>query len=344
MTIAVTSLPSTRSADGLLRLAWRFSPLLTLAGLASLALIPLFILATLVDPRPITGAPAWIKPLKFALSIVIFSATFIWLLTFVDRTDGLQKDRQSFRPSRRVRWIANLTGLALLVEIGLITMQVVRGASSHFNVNTPFDAAVFSIMGAMITAVSVCTLLLAIWLIRQRLPDRVFAWSLRLGVLLSFVGMMVAFLMTTPTAAQLEAAQAGAGLPVVGAHSVGVADGGPGLPLLGWSTVGGDLRVPHFFGLHAMQVLPLIGGLLGLAWARRRFSERQRMALVWTAGLTYLGLIVLLTWQALRGQSILAPDALTLTVFGLLAGATALAASITLLASRLRPQPLGPVS
>ncbi len=345
MTTAVPALlPAPRSADGLLRRAWAFSPLLTLAGLASLALIPLFILAALVDPRTITGAPAWIKPLKFAISIAIFSATFVWLLTFVDRTDGLSADRQSYRPSRRVRWIANLTGLALLVEIGLITMQVIRGTTSHFNASTPFDAAVFSIMGGMITAVSVCTLLLAIWLIRQRLPDRVFAWSLRLGVLLSFVGMMVAFLMTTPTAAQLEAAQAGAGMAVAGAHSVGVVDGGPGLPLLGWSTVGGDLRVPHFFGLHAMQVLPLIGGLLGLAWARRRLSERQRLALVWTAGLAYLGLIVLLTWQALRGQSIVAPDALTLTVFGLLAGATALAASITLLASRLRPQPLGPVS
>jgi hypothetical protein len=221
---------------------------------------------------------------------------------------------------------------------------VLRGTSSHFNVSTPFDAAVFSLMGGFITAVSVCTLLLAIWLIRQRLPDRVFAWSLRLGVLLSFAGMVVAFLMTTPTAAQFEAAQAGAGMPTVGAHSVGVADGGQGLPLLGWSTAGGDLRVPHFFGLHAMQVLPLIGGLLGLAWARRRLSERQRLALVWTAGLGYLGLIVLLTWQALRGQSIVAPDSLTLIAFGLLAGATVLAASVTLLASRLRTQPLGLVS
>jgi hypothetical protein len=325
VTTAATSLPSTRSADGLLRRAWRFSPLLTLAGLASLGLIPLFILAALVDPRAITGAPAWIKPLKFALSIVIFSATFVWLLTFVDRTDGPSADRQSSRPSRRVRWIANITGLALLVEIGLISMQVIRGTTSHFNVSTPFDAAIFSIMGGMITAVSVCTLLLAIWLIRQRLPDRAFAWSLRLGVLLSFVGMMVAFLMTTPTTAQLEAAQAGAGLPVSGAHSVGVADGGPGLPLLGWSTVGGDLRVPHFFGLHAMQALPLIGGLLAFSAARRRWTEHGRLALVWTAGLGYLGLILLLTWQALRGQSIVAPDGLTLTAAGLLAAALAVA-------------------
>jgi hypothetical protein len=312
-TTASSFLPAPRSADGLLLRAWAFSPLLTLAGLASLALIPLFILAALVDPRAITGAPAWIKPLKFAISVAIFSATFVWLLTFL-------QGRQ-----RLVRWIAAITGLALLVEIGLITMQVIRGTTSHFNVNTPFDAAVFSIMGGMITAVSVCTLLLAVWLIRQRLPDQVFAWSLRLGVLLSFVGMMVAFLMTTPTAAQLAAAQAGAGMPVVGAHSVGVADGGPGLPLLGWSTVGGDLRVPHFFGLHAMQALPLIGGLLAFSAARRRWTEHGRLALVWTAGLGYLGLILLLTWQALRGQSIVAPDGLTLTAAGLLAAALAVA-------------------
>lgn len=86
MTTAVTSLSSTQPAHGLVRRAWRFSLLLTLAGLTSLALIPLFILAALLDPRTITGVPAWIKPLKFAISAAIFSATFIWLLTFVDRT------------------------------------------------------------------------------------------------------------------------------------------------------------------------------------------------------------------------------------------------------------------
>ena len=322
MTTLTAPVGTAEPAAGRLRRAWAFSPLLTLAGLANLALIPLFLVAALVDPRLITGAPAWIKPLKFAISIVIYSATFLWLLTFVQG-----------RP-RRVKLAAGIAGLGLLVETALITMQVIRGTTSHFNVATPFDAAVFSLMGGFITLVSLCTLLVAILLIRQQMPDPAFAWSLRLGVLISFVGMAVAFLMTTPTAAQLEAARAGAGMAVAGAHSVGVAGGGPGLPLMGWSTVGGDLRVPHFFGLHAMQVLPLLGGLL--AWAQRRLADGQRVALVWTAGLGYLGLVGLLTWQALRGQSIVAPDGLTLAAFATLAGAVVVATGITLLARRSR--------
>ena len=322
MTSATTSFTTHEPASNLLRRAWSFSPLLTLARLASLGLVPVFILAALVDPLVITGAPAWIKPLKFAISIAIYSGTFVWLLTYV----------QGRR--RLVKLAAHITGLGLLVEMALIAMQVMRGTSSHFNVSTPFDAAVFSIMGGMISTVAFFNLVLAILLIRQSLPDAVFSWGLRLGVLISFVGMLVAFLMTMPTPAQLEAAQAGAGMMQAGAHSVGVADGGPGLPLLGWSTEGGDLRIPHFFGLHAMQVLPLVAALLALPWTQRRLPLRQRVALVWTTGLGYLGLVTLLTWQALRGQSIVAPDGLTLAAFAILIGSVALAASVLVTAGR----------
>jgi hypothetical protein len=323
MTAIAKSLTPNVPTESLLRRAWSFSPLLALAGAASLALIPIFVIAALADPRLINGAPAWIKPLKFAISIAIYSATFIWLLSFVQGR------------KRLVRIAAGITGLGLLVEMALIAMQVVRGVGSHFNVSTPFDTAVFSIMGSFISIVALCTLLLAFWLVRQRLPDPAFAWGLRLGVLVSFAGMAVGFLMTAPTPAQLAAAQAGGGMPLAGAHSVGVTDGGVGLPLLGWSTAGGDLRAAHFFGLHAMQVLPLVGGLLALEWTRRRLTRRQRVGLVWTAGLGYLGLVLLLTWQALRGQSIIAPDAVTLGALAALTGAVLLAAGLILITPRL---------
>ncbi|HEY7976533.1 MAG TPA: hypothetical protein VID72_14385, partial [Ktedonobacterales bacterium] len=111
-------------------------------------------------------------------------------------------------------------------------------------------------------------------------------------------------------------------------------DGGPGLPLLGWSTRGGDLRIPHFFGLHALQVLLALGWLLTTRRARSWLTTSQRLALVWTAGLGYLSVIGIFTWQALRGQSIVAPDAATLAAFGLSISAVVGATVVILLRGR----------
>lgn len=91
---------------------------------------------------------------------------------------------------------------------------------------------------------------------------------------------------------------------------MGVEDGGPGLPVTGWSTTGGDLRVAHFVGLHGLQALPLFGYLLALL-APEWLRMRHRVALVWMAGVSYLCLIGLLTWQALRGQPVISPNART---------------------------------
>ena len=97
----------------------------------------------------------------------------------------------------------------------------------------------------------------------------------------------------------------------MGVHGVGVADGGPGLPFVGWSTAGGDIRVAHFVGLHALQIVPLLGIFVNRRF-RQRLSDGRRTALVVIGGLGYLGLVLLLLWQALRAQPLIAPDTLTL--------------------------------
>ncbi len=279
--------------------AWASSRPLTFVGGAMLLVLGAALIGVLLDPRVITGAPAWLKPMKFAISISIYCFTLLWLLTFVRG-----------RP-RLVGIIGWVTALALFVEMVLIVGAAALGATSHFNVSTPLHTAVWGTMGASIVLVWVMNLLTAVLLLFQRLPDPAFAWALRLGLVVSLVGMGVAFLMTNPTAGQMAAAEAGEGMPVAGAHSVGVEDGGPGLPVTGWNTTGGDLRVPHFVGLHGLQALPLAGFLLAIfspGWLR----PGHRTALVWTAGLSYLGLVLLLTWQALRGQPVISPDAQTL--------------------------------
>ena len=298
-----------------LRRAWAFSPPLTFAGVAMLLTLSVSLAGILLDPRVITGAPAWLKPAKFAISIAIYCFTLLWLLTFVRG-----------RP-RLVRLVAWSTAIALGLEEVLIASAVVFGTTSHFNVATPVGVAVWLSMFWFVLVTWAANLIAAVLLLIQRLPNRAFAWSLRLGVLISFVGMGVAFFMTSATPDQLAAEEAGNGKPTAGAHSVGVEDGGPGLPITGWSTESGDLRVPHFFGLHGLQAPPLFGLLLtgfGPGW----LSMGHRTALVWTAGLSYLGLVMLLTWQALRGQPLISPDSLTLgALFGLgaLAGGVSLA-------------------
>ena len=111
-------------------------------------------------------------------------------------------------------------------------------------------------------------------------------------------------------------------MPVAGAHTVGAPDGGPGLRGVGWSREHGDLRIPHFIGLHAIQALPLIA----LAIGRLTSVERRRVRLVLVGAGSYVGLFAILLWQALRGQPLIAPDMTTVVVLAAWLVATVAAA------------------
>jgi len=302
-----------------LRNAWHFNRLITLVSLLHLLLIPLLLIGMVVDPKVITGVNGWLKPLKFAISIPIYSLTIIWLLTYIEGR------------RRLVQIIASVTGITMFAETALITVQVLRNTTSHFNVATALDAVIFSAMGTAITLLAIVNLLTVILLSMQRLGNPVFAAALRLGTLISFIGMLLAFLMTSgPTPSQLAALNAGAQPTSIGAHSVGVEDGGAGLPILGWNTIGGDLRVPHFVGLHGLQLLPLLGFWLTRRGARRHLREGQRLTMIWTAGLGYMGWVGILTWQALRGQSVVTMDLWTGLAYLILVSVVAIALSTTL--------------
>jgi hypothetical protein len=297
---------------------------LAFSGLATLALLALFLFGLLLDPRSIGGAAAWLKPTKFAVSITVYTFTLLWLLGHVR-----QHTVWRARLVRSAGWVVVVT---FAVEWFAVVTQVVRGTTSHFNVATPFDAAVYSLMGLAINVLLLANVLVAGLLLTQRFERPSLGWALRLGLAITIVGMGQAFLMTSPTAQQLAGWQAGESVSIAGAHSVGAPDGGPGLPVTGWRTDVGDLRVGHFVGLHALQVIPLFGLWLQ---RRRRLGEGQRVALVAVAAAGYLGLTALVTWQALRAQPLLGPDALTLAALALLLAACALAALLVVQARTL---------
>ena len=330
-----TQSPESKGFWQWLRSAFAASPALTVLAAAMLVMFTATLLGIFVDHRVITGAPAWLKPAKFAISVSIYCFTFVWMLGFVENR------------IRLVRLVANVTAASLMVEMAVILTQAARGTTSHFNQSTPLNTALWFTMGAFIVVVWGMNLLLAIILLIQRMPDRAFAWSLRLGLLISAVGMATAFFMVTPTPEQVVRIADGYGARIVGAHSVGVADGGPALPVLGWSTVGGDLRIAHFVGLHALQVLPLLGWLLTRRkWFLVLLTASDRLALVWSAGVAYLGMLLMLTWQALRGQSVVHPDATTLAAASALVAAFTIPVLITVLRvwNRNRPKQSFPLA
>ena len=255
-------------------------------------MIPLlvaFVIGVLVDPRVLTGMPIWMKPAKFAASIAIYTLTLAWIFTLLPEWP---------RTRTIVGWT---TAVTLVLEIVLIALQAARGRASHFNVVSPLDAVVFSTMGVAILVQTLSMVAVAVALWRHSFTDRALGWALRLGVTLTIIGGSTGGLMVTPTTEQMTDARAGKGMPIAGAHTVGAPDGGPGLPGTGWSTTNGDLRVPHFIGLHAMQALPI----LALTISRRRFTADARARLVAIGSVVYLGVFVALLMQALSGAPLI---------------------------------------
>ena len=253
---------------------------------AALVLVPFWIF----DPRDLGGASIWEKPLKFFLSAAIFGITYSWLSSFIHKS------------SRRVGLAGSVIAVSLAIELILITAVAGFGETSHFNVSSPLAITIWSLMATFISMVLIATVILSVLIIRDK--SQVFAVRLGLGLgsLNTAIGMGLAFLMTSPTANQLANFQG-----IAGAHSVGTNDGGPGLPFLGWSTVAGDLRVGHFFGLHSIQVavaLLVLSYLLPVA---------LRIPTLLIGNFTYLGFVGIVTWQALRAEPFSSPGSLTIT-------------------------------
>src|SRR5687768_12393009 len=168
----------------ILRRSWALNRPLTLLGVTMALTLAAATAGLILDPRVITGQPAWLKPAKFAVSITIYAFTLVWLLGFV-------------RGHRRlVGLVSWATTVALLVEMVVIVLQVARGTTSHFNVATPLDAALWSTMGAFVVLVWLMGILAAVLLLVQRLPDQIFAWGLRLGIVVALAGMAAGYLMT----------------------------------------------------------------------------------------------------------------------------------------------------
>lgn len=238
--------------------------LLFWTGAAMLLTLVVVTLLSISDTRLILGINPWIKPMKFLTSITIFLWTVAWFIP-------------EARPSTKLSYVRWIITAAMIIEIACIILQAARGTTSHFNVATTFDMVIFNIMGTTI-AINTIAMIVFLFQIRRDTPaSRAgYLWGIRFGIaiflLASFEGGLIV---------------------ANNAHTVGAPDGGAGLPFVNWSTEHGDLRIAHFFGMHAMQALPLIG-----------FLSRSRNLVV-SIGILWLAALGGLITLALQGRPLL---------------------------------------
>ena len=246
------------------------SPILYGIAMFHFVLTLICIIGLMVDDRMLMGVNVWIKPLKFTISGGIYILTVGFLTTL-------------YPFSRRKKNILNnILSWALLFEILIIFTQAARGVLSHYNQSNIVDGLLFAAMGLLI---GIVVLLMAFFIIetirlKMKVP-RPIQWGILIGWMIVFFGSWV-------------------GGQMIGqmAHNVGVPDGGAGLPLLNWSTIAGDLRVAHFFGLHGLQIMPLFALVLHKKW---KASSITQSVLVILVGLLYAGWIAYTFYQAKQG-------------------------------------------
>ncbi|CAN7379654.1 ABA4-like family protein [Bosea sp. LjRoot90] len=224
-------------------------PRLTAAAFAMLALAVPTLFAWLIDIRQFQGVDTWIKPLKFEISVAFYLLTLALFLP-------LAGDR--FRASWAGRYIVWPVIVPIVLEVLYIAWRASRVEASHYNSDSALGVWLYTLMGIGAVMFTIAPGFLAYGLARRDtapIPD-VVRWSLVVGLALTCVfGLLSgALLGSSPTGHYVGA------VPVD--HRT--------LPVFGWSLAIGDLRIAHFLGLHALQIIPAIGVLLWLATRQSR--------------------------------------------------------------------------
>jgi hypothetical protein len=277
-TIAAGPSAPVRTIDPLRGLArelrTRQPALATAAELCLLGAIPVA-LAVLLDERRLNGVDIWLKPLKFFLSLAVYYATLAWFHGYLP---------VKVRAGRLGRAVVDVPVVVGLLEMTWLLVTAALGQPSHFNRSAAIYAVSYNLAGVGATLLMVSALVTGILVGRAREPA--LAPALRLSIV---IGATIAFVGTMITAGFLASGNG---------HWVGgVPSDADGLPLLGWSRTGGDLRVAHFFALHALQAVPILGWL-----ATRSGAERGRST-VWLGATLYLGWVAFTFLQALMGRA-----------------------------------------
>ena len=237
-------------------------------GIAMLAIFFLLLCYYPFNNVAVLGVNSVEKPMKFALSIWIYSWTMALILNYI----------KDVRKVKIYSWVAVI---CMSFEQAAISFQAIQGELSHFNKTSTFGIILFSLMGIFILTITIWTAYIAYIFIKQKIYDLqpAIALSIKIGLIYFVVFSLF-----------------GGYISSLAGHTIGTTDGSKGLWFLNWSTTFGDLRVAHFFGIHSLQIIPLFG----LALSKYLDSKKSKMTVL-VFSLIYLCFILFVLVQGLRG-------------------------------------------
>lgn len=208
--------------------------LFLIISLMMIALIP-------IDPRHTpAGISPWIKPIKFALSFSSYLLTMAFFLEYLKITP------------LKARFLSRLITFFMVVEMTSIILQAVRGTPYYFNVShlsQPLGSAIcynmclFMIANIIIVANTITAVYIFYLFFKKTHPlPKAYLWSIRLGLAVFLLSCLEgAFIVFHSTHCMEQAIPGSWGIPFISKAPLG------------------DLKTSHFFGIHAMQALPILG-------------------------------------------------------------------------------------
>lgn len=241
------------------------NPALTLFGWICLFSALITIALIFKSKTEILGINAWIKPSKFLISTVLFVWTIGWYMHYLPEQS-------------HVGIFSWITILIMSFELIYITYQAGIGQTSHFNVSSSFNATMWSLMGSLIGLMTLYLAFIGFLFFKNSFSELplAYVWAIRLGIVLFVIFAFEGYIMGSKMS-----------------HTVGASDGSTGIPFFNWSVEYGDLRIAHFVGMHALQVLPILA-----------FYLLKDFKLILLISFIYGSFAVFILIIALKGKSI----------------------------------------
>jgi hypothetical protein len=234
------------------------------------------------DHRLFQGVSVWHKPWKFQISTVLYWWSLTWFISYFGTTEQFSLSR------RFIVWMSLIAGL---FEVVYISWQGAFGLASHYNTSSPFYGAMFTAMAVFAVLLTSTSGVLGYTVLRAH--SQTYATSVALRHAIGW-GLIISSVLGIVTGAILG------GRTNSGGHWVGgTTNDALGLMVLNWSRDGGDLRVAHFFALHAMQILPVMAVLF--ICLTPNMSPNTSKRFIWLLAAGYAGFCIFTLKQALSG-------------------------------------------